>query len=384
MIIIYFIYVVVYTAIFSFAGYFYYTQPQKSVYRKFCVLIPCYKGDNVIIEVARKALEQSYNSDYYSIVVIADSLQEKTLLALQQLPIQVIKVQFESSTKVKSLNTALTQLKEDFDYAIILDTDNIMASDFILRMNETLSPTIKAVQGQRKPKNSDNSLAVLDGISEAINNHIYRQGTVALGLSSSISGSGVAFEYSTLKNKISSMNSVGGFDRELELLLLADGIKVHYQKSAIVFDEKVSQSDVFQNQRRRWISSQYFYLRKYFGSGMKALFKGDLAYFNSSVLRNIQLPRLINLGLLSLMTFSFYFFKSSLNFGYSIWPFLFVINCFSILIAIPSEFYNKKLFLALFQLPTIFTRMIALLFKLNGANKKFIHTPHGMNPNNSN
>ena len=380
LLLIYFIYVVVYTFTFSIAGQFYHIPNEnKNVdLRRFCVFIPCYKGDDVIVDVAKKALEQSYHSNYYTIVVIADSLQPETLTILRKLPIQIIEVHFESSTKVKSLKEALKRLPDNFDYAIILDTDNIMASDFISRMNSVLSTSARAVQGQRKPKNQNNSLAILDGVSEAINNHIYRQGTVSLGLSSSISGSGVVFEYPLLKEKISTMNSVGGFDRELELLLLKDGVKVQYLKDAIVYDEKVSQTKTFTNQRKRWISSQYFYLRKYFLAGMKALFKGNFTFFNSAVLRNIQLPRLINIGLLSILTLIFFFISNFLYFGYSVWLVLFICYTVSILISIPKEFYTKKLALAILQLPAVFIKMFLLLFRLKGANRKFIHTPHGL------
>jgi len=376
----YFIYVVGYTATFSVAGQFY-RKPHENedvALRKFCVFIPCFKGDDVIIEVAKKAIEQSYNSNYYTIVVIADSLQPETLTILHTLPIQVIEVHFESSTKVKSLTEALNRLPDNFDYAVILDTDNIMAPDFIFRMNSVLSSSTRAVQGQRKPKNQNNSLAILDGVSEAINNHIYRQGTVALGLSSSISGSGVAFDYPLFKEKINSMNSVGGFDRELELLLLADGVKVQYYKGATVYDEKVTQTKTFSNQRKRWISSQYFYLRKYFVAGVSALLQGNFTFFNSAVLRNIQLPRLINIGLLTILTAGLYFVKDHLTYGYVIWILLFLLNTLSILIAIPKEFYNHKLAGAVLRLPVIFLNMFLLLFKLKGANKKFIHTPHGV------
>lgn len=383
LVLIYFIYVVGYTAIFSIAGQFY-REPQENkgnVLRRFCVFIPCYKGDDVIVDVAKKALEQSYSTIYYTVVVIADSLQPETLTMLRTLPIQVIEVHFENSTKVKSLREALNQLPDTFNYAVILDTDNIMASDFIARMNSVLSSSTRAVQGQRKPKNQNNSLAILDGVSEAINNHIYRQGTVSLGLSSSISGSGVVFDYPLFKEKINSMNSVGGFDRELELLLLIDRVKVQYHKNAIVLDEKVSHTKTFTNQRKRWISSQYFYLRKYFFDGMKALFTGNFTFFNSAVLRNIQLPRLINIGLLSLLTAGLYFVKDYLTFGYEIWILLFLINTLAILIAIPKEFYNQKLASAILRLPVIFLNMFLLLFKLKGANKKFIHTPHEVNSN---
>lgn len=380
LVLVYFIYVVSYTFVFSVAGQFYRApvENKQPGLKRFCVFIPCYKEDVVILEVARKALEQSYPSEYYTVVIIADSLQQTTINTLLQLPIRVIEVHFESSTKVKSLNEALKKMPDMFDYAVILDADNVMDIDFISKINAIVSPAVRAVQGQRKPKNQNNSLAVLDGVSEAINNHIYRQGTVSLGLSASISGSGVVFEYPLFKEKINSMNSVGGFDRELELLLLADGVKVHYHKNAIVYDEKVSQTKTFQNQRKRWISSQYFYLRKYFASGMLALVKGNFTFFNSAVLRNIQLPRLINIGLLTALTFFLFFIKEYLFFGYFIWLVLFFVNSLSILISIPGEFYTKKLALAVLRLPAVFINMLLLLFKLKGANKKFIHTPHGV------
>lgn len=374
----YFLYVVAYTTLFSIGGLFYKspTENKTPIFKKFCVLIPCYKEDSVILDVAKKALEQSYPIEFYTVVVIADSLQPGTIVNLRELTIEVIEVHFESSTKVKSLNHALQALGNDFDYAVILDADNVMEYSFLEIINKSFSETVKAIQGQRKPKNKNNSLAILDGVSEAINNHIYRQGTVSLGLSASISGSGVAFDYHLLKEKLSTMNSIGGFDRELEVLLLQDGIKVAYHKDAIVYDEKVSQTKSFQNQRKRWISSQYVYLAKYFTVGMAALINGNFTFFNSTVLRNIQLPRLINIGLLTFFTITFYFVKDHLYFGYTIWLVLFLFNTASILIAIPGEFYNRQLALSILKLPVLFINMFLLLFKLKGANKKFIHTPH--------
>ena len=380
LILSYFIYVVGYTTVFSIGGLFYKipNENKNPSFKRFCVLIPCYKEDFVILDVAKKALEQSYPFDFYTVIVIADSLQPETISKLRELTINVIEVHFESSTKVKSLNHALQDLGNDFDYAVILDADNVMEFTFLETINKSFSATTKAIQGQRKPKNKNNSLAILDGVSEAINNHIYRQGTVSLGLSSSISGSGVAFDYPLLKEKLSIMNSIGGFDRELEVLLLQDGIKVAYHKNAIVYDEKVSQTKSFQNQRKRWISSQYVYLAKYFTVGISALMKGNFTFFNSTVLRNIQLPRLINIGLLTFLALALYFVKDYLYFGYSIWIALFLFNTASILIAIPVEFYNRQLALSILKLPILFLNMFLLLFKLKGANKNFIHTPHGV------
>lgn len=378
LVLLYFVYVVSYTFIFSSAGLFY-SNPVATGkdHNRFAVFIPAYKEDSVIVGVAQKALTQSYPREFYDVIIIADSLQPETILRLRELPIKVVEVKFESSTKVKSLTEALRQLSDAYDYAVILDADNVMLPDFLDRMNSAHQGGYKAIQGQRLPKNTNSTLSFLDGLSEAINNHIYRQGTTALGLSASINGSGVSFEFSTFKRLISGMTSIGGFDRELELLLLENKIKVIYYKDAKVLDEKVEKTAVFENQRKRWISSQYHYLAKYFKRGVIELFKGNFTYFNSSVLRNIQLPRLINLGLLGLLPIVLYFVRSYLFFGYTVWPVLFGLMILSMFFATPKEYYSREMLKAIVKLPGLFLRMFLLLFKLKGANKKFIHTPHG-------
>ncbi|MEX1240909.1 MAG: glycosyltransferase family 2 protein [Cyclobacteriaceae bacterium] len=378
----YFFYVVTYSLTFALAGYGYRKtlSNDPGTYSNFAVLIPSYKEDAVILDVARQAVLQNYPRENYQVFIIADSLQPQTIMELKKLPVTVIEVSFDSSTKVKSLNYALKQIPDDrYDFAVILDADNVMETAFLEKMNSLLfGRDYKAVQGQRKPKNKNNNLAFLDGVSEAINNHIYRQGTVALGLSSSISGSGIVFDFALLKEKLSAMNSVGGYDRELELKLLKENAPVYYYKDAVIYDEKVSKTKSFENQRKRWIFSQYFYLAKYFKEGCLSLLKGNFTFFNSAVLRNIQLPRLINLGLLTLLTGVSLLLHDYLLLGREAWIALFLLNNVAILISIPGEFYSRKMVRAFFNLPGIFVNMFLLLFKLKNANKKFIHTQHGV------
>jgi cellulose synthase/poly-beta-1,6-N-acetylglucosamine synthase-like glycosyltransferase len=378
LLLLYFFYVVAYTFVFSVAGLFYQEPPLSSKsanFFKFVVFIPSYKDDSVIIGVAEKALQQDYPREHYKVVVIADSLQPDTIIKLRQLPIEVEEVKFDVSTKVKSLIEALKK-RDGYDYAVILDADNVMYSDFLTKLNGAHQLGYEAVQGQRLAKNTGNELSFLDGLSEAINNHVYRQGTVALGLSCSISGSAISVNYKTFKDILFGMTSVGGFDREMELLLLQRGVKVLYLKSAGVLDEKVQKDQVFENQRKRWISSQYHYLAKYFGAGMKAFFQGNFTFFNSAVLRNIQLPRLVNIGLLGILTVGLFFMRSYLYFGYEIWLSFSALMVLSIAISIPREYYTLDLLKAFLKIPGIFVRMLMLLFRLKGANKKFIHTPH--------
>src|SRR5688500_548525 len=98
----YFEYVSLYSFVLSTAGLFYRTKraPEAKRLRKVAVLIPAYREDAVIPGVAAQALQQNYPADCYDVIVIADSLQPETLVNLAALPIRVVEVSFEKSTKV--------------------------------------------------------------------------------------------------------------------------------------------------------------------------------------------------------------------------------------------------------------------------------------------
>lgn len=374
----YFGYVSLYSFVLSTAGIFY--RPSKTrearKFRRIAVLIPSYKEDQVIVGVAEQALRQDYPADRFDVVVIADSLKPSTINALKALPIKVVEVSFEKSTKVRALNRAMEVLGDDYDAGLILDADNIMEHDFLRKMNELIELGYVAVQARRVAKNENTSVAMLDGLSENINNFIFRQGNAALGLSAPLSGSGMMFDYRMLKRTLGAMDSVGGFDRELELRLVAQRINVHYAANVIVYDEKVANSQVFEHQRKRWISSHFFYLREYFREGWRRLFEGNLSYFNAAVLRNIQLPRLLNLGLLFLTFLLSLLLQDYLRISPWVWAGLLGANVAAMIFAIPARFYNWRLLMSLVLIPKLFAKMLMLLFRLKGANKTFIHTPH--------
>ena len=373
-----------YIFIFSIAGLFYKQRPysSKSDLKKIAVLIPGYKEDEVIVEVANSALLQNYPSELYDVVVIADSFLEETLLKLKELPIKLIEVSFEKSTKSKALNKAMATLTNSYDIAVILDADNLMATDFLEKINASLSEGAIAVQGHRTAKNVNNSWAVLDAVSEEINNHIFRKGHRVLGLSSAIIGSGMAFNYNYFKSLMSTVTAVGGFDKEIELKMLKTGHKILYLDDAWVYDEKIQKADVFGNQRRRWLSAQLHYFRKDFLNALKDLFlKGNVDYFDKA-LQFIQPPRVLLLGAVIIFGVGFIvsnYFLNNENIYSESWIIITSACILSFLFSIPKSYYNLKTLGALASLPKGMFMMFLSLLKIKGANKKFIHTKHGTN-----
>ena len=380
----YFGFASIYIFVFGLAGLF--SQKQRKnitqKQRKFAVLIPGYKEDNVIVEVARRALEQSYPEELFDVVIIADSFQEITLQKLRKLPIKLVEVSFEKSTKSKALNKAMEVIGDDYHVALILDADNIMELDFVSKINAAFNKGYKVVQGHRMAKNLNTPMAILDAISEEVNNHIFRKGHRVLGLSSALIGSGMGFDYHFFKSTMAQVNAIGGFDKELELKLLKNRNQIEYLHNALVMDEKVQKSEVFANQRKRWLSAQFVYFRRFAASGLKELLLRGNIDFADKVYQMISPPRILLLGIVGILTLAYFVLENMLAIEGNMVPALYwyvtlFITITAFFMAIPRSFYTRKTLHAILTLPKAFGVMFLSLFKLKGANKKFIHTQHG-------
>jgi len=342
--------------------------------RKYAVMIPGYKEDQVIIEVAEDALKQDYPQDKYDVIVIADSFQKETLETLRKLPIQVIEVSFDLSTKSKALNVAMAQLPDVYDVAIVLDADNMMEVSFISKINEAFNKGFMAVQGHRIAKNMNTRFAILDAISEEVNNMIFRKGHRVLGLSAALIGSGMAMEYQYFKKMMKSIKAVGGFDKEIELQMLKERKVIEFLQDAYVLDEKVQKAEVFSNQRKRWLSAQLHYFSMDFFTSLKHLIlKGNIDYFDKAI-QFIQPPRIMLLGFVIIINIKSIIFNP-IEWVY-IWLAVLATTVLTFVFSIPLKFYNFKTLMAVITLPKAFFLMFLSLIKIKGANKKFIHTEH--------
>ncbi|NQY06763.1 MAG: glycosyltransferase family 2 protein [Flavobacteriaceae bacterium] len=366
---------VTYISILAVAGCLYKEKSLKHAltdYPKILVLIPAYKEDEVIIHTAKQAIQQDYPA--YDVVVIADSLKSKTLKKLKDLPLKTVEVNFKESTKTKAINTTLKKLENAYDLVLTLDADNVMDQGVLIKFAKKFRQGNLAIQGHRTAKNTDSSFAVLDAISEEMNNHLYCKGAQTIGLTSRVIGSGMAIEYHLFKKIMSEIQAVGGFDKVLQLKLIESRNYIKYLDSALIFDEKVGSTKVFANQRKRWTSSQYVYLKKYFTNAFKNLFKGNYNYF-MILLIHVFPPRVLLPVFVTILMLLSYLMDTGVE---QFWAVLLIMNVLAYSIAVPKTILTSKHFLnALRTLPGVIITMLLTLFKLKGADRTFIHTPHG-------
>lgn len=373
---------VLYLLFFAIAGLFYNpgaSDVESTNFRRIAVLIPGYREDAVIVNVASCALQQDYPEDKFGIFIIADSFLPETVAELKKMPVRVIEVVFDKSTKVKSLRRAMQKVDPSFDIVVILDADNLMEDDFLKKINAAFDKSFLVVQGHRKAANLDTSMAILDAASEEINNHIFRKGHRAAGLSSAIIGSGMAFQADYFRELMHTASAVGGFDKELELNILRNHNVIEYIDNAIVYDEKIRKADAFEKQRRRWLSSQFYYLRKdFFKAAGNFITTGNIDYFDK-IIQFLLPPRIILLG--GVIIFSAFFipydFMSDHRVSMYLWIALAALYLDVFIISVPAYFYNMKTLKALVSLPRGMYLMLLSLFRIKGANREFIHTVHG-------
>jgi cellulose synthase/poly-beta-1,6-N-acetylglucosamine synthase-like glycosyltransferase len=269
---------------------------------RFIIIIPAYRKDSTVLQTVNTVLGQTYPQRLFDVVVVSDHQQEMTNMRLAQLPITLLTPNFEVSTKAKSLQYAILNLPQFkiYDCVLILDADNVVEPEFLERVNDAYETSgTKVIQMHRMSRNRDTSIARLDTIFEEINNSIFRRGHNAIGMSASLNGSGMVYDFEWFKSHIMKVKTVGE-DKELEAMILREGIFIDYFENIHVYDGKTRGSRDFNSQRGRWAATQLHAL------------VDNLRYLPSAVLNHrydlvdkliqwIMVPRTILMGIILVM-----------------------------------------------------------------------------------
>ncbi|WP_431440102.1 glycosyltransferase [Bacteroides hominis] len=384
-----------YLLVYAIASKFYRSPiyPEADKLHRIAVFFPAYKEDKVIIDSVRSFLEQDYPKEMYDVYVISDHMQDSTNEALRQFPIRLLTATYEDSSKAKALLLAIRAIQEDgkanglsdywlaymYDIAVVMDADNVTVPGFLSEVNRAYSAGVKSMQAHRTGKNLNTDIALLDGVSEEINNGFFRKGHNVLGLSAGLAGSGMAFQYSWYYEAVDQLRTAGE-DKELELLLIEYEMHTVYLDHLPVYDEKTQKKENIKNQRRRWMAAQFSIL-------LRALrlirdVKEDAGWWRwwpepdltNKIVQWMLPPRLVQLtavfGLTLLATLVSWQAAPK-------WWVLSAAQVAAMFIPVPARLLNGRLLKALMQVPSLALGTIANLFRLKGANKKFIHTEHG-------
>jgi len=350
------------------------------------VLFAAYKNDEVILHSVQSALKWEFQAGQFKIVVLADHLQESTLQKLNQLGVVVVKMQWEESTKIKSIKHWLNQGgSAGFSHVLTMDIDNGAPKNVLEAWYAATTAQQRRAESQQLERTSESietRVGFMDQFSENWNNRLFREGAEGWGANPALIGSGLIMPASDFKSFHETIDAVGGYDKQLEVDFILAGHRVRYLKGIQVLDEKVEFADHMQNQRKRWLAAQFFFLRKYLFKSLQLVFTRPQLFFK--VCQYALVPKVI-LFLISGLSLSYFLFNWLWNLNLPLVQSVVLLNLGFLILTMSLSFSLRDLFRLIPHLLLIGPKLVvvyaAALLKIKGANKKFIHTPHHVKNN---
>lgn len=373
---IFFIFVsmtVLYMGVFALASMFnrHGETPKSRKQNRFIIFIPAYKNGLATERTVQCILGQIYPQRQFDVTVIADHLDEMSNFRLAQHPITLLTPNFKKHSRAKSLQLGINNLPrlKIYDVAVVLNPGNIVEPEFLSQLNDAYEAAgTKAIQTHCVSQNHDTAPARLSAIFEEINNSIFRRGHVALGLSSAMSSSGMAFDFNWFKKNI--MSAKTSYDeKELELLLVRQHIYVDYFDNIMVFDEKARSAEDFNRQRGHWLISQAVSILRSIRFLPGAIINRQYNLIDK-ILQWSLIPRIILMGIILFMgaIMPFIYFTLALK-----WWALFATVLFIFALATPNYLVDSKWDRTFFLVPVILLSFLLAKTPLGKSLKEYVN-----------
>lgn len=226
--------------------------------RRYAVLIAARNEAPVIADLIDSIRRQDYPADHIVTFVVADNCSDDTA-ALARNASAVV---YERSDRVHvgkgyALDYLLSRIGENwgddyFDGYFVFDADNLLAPDYVSRMNRAFSPRRQIVTSYRNSKNfGDNWVSAGYGLWFMRDSFFLNRPRDRLGVSAVVAGTGFLFSREV-------MRSWGGWpfhsmseDTEFSACTILRGQRIAYC-DAEFFDEQPTSFLVSWRQRMRW------------------------------------------------------------------------------------------------------------------------------------
>lgn len=334
----------------------------------FGAIITAHQDVRFIRPLVDSFCKQNYSN--FMLYVIADDCDISNLYFADE-RVKLLKPIPSLHDKIKSINFGADHFVRPHDVLLIFDSDNLVHPDYFKNLNAYFQRGFKAVQTHMLSKNTGSTYAKLDSIGHIYYTFLERKIKMELGLSSAILGLGIAIEMELYK-EIRYKETLGGFDKKLQVQLARKVKQIAFAEDAIVYDEKVEDGDTLEKQRTRWIYTYFQYYEDsflLFARGIKNLNAGQLL-LGFSMLRP---PMFITAALACLITILCFLFKPVLGVYWLILIFCFILN-FILIIATQSK--QKGMLQSIIFIPMLVTRQIRSLLKIKSAKHNYLKTEH--------
>ena len=240
--------------------------------RRYAVLISARNEEAVITHLIDSIRQQDYSQENLDIYVVADNCTDNTADAAREAGAIV----YRRSDRVHvgkgyALHFLLTRIREErgdqyYDGYFVFDADNLLAPDYVSRMNEVFGEDCQVVTSYRNSKNyGDNWISAGYGLWFLRDAAFLNDPRTRLGLSATVSGTGYLFSREIMLRLDGWPFHSLSEDTEFTVDCLLKGERIGYCGGAELFDEQPTRLGQSVRQRMRWVRGNMLVLLRHGG-----------------------------------------------------------------------------------------------------------------------
>ena len=238
--------------------------PVVSPKTKFAILLPARNEENVISVIIKSLQNQDYPDELYDIYVIPNNCTDDTEGAALRAGAKVLHCASPVTTKGEVLHQILDSLKGQYDGYCVFDSDNVVDSQFLARMNDAVCAGAKVAKSRQCALNPyDNWISGSYDLYFQGIHLLHSKARMDFPLSAKLIGTGFMVTDEILEK-------LGGWntktlteDIEFAVQSALVGEKIWYVPDALTLDEEPISFVVSMRQRRRWSAGVQSVANKY-------------------------------------------------------------------------------------------------------------------------
>ncbi len=256
---------------------------------RYAVLIAARNEENVISGLLDSLRAQTYDMSLVTVFVAADNCTDSTA-AIARSHGAVVYERFNQLNVGKgyALDFLLQHIGADypagFDGYFVFDADNILAPDYIERMNEMFSNGHEIVTSYRNSKNFGGNWISAGYALWFLRESRYLNGArTRLGSSAAVGGTGFLFSQRILNESHGWRFYLLTEDIEFSVYHILRGEKIAICESAVLYDEQPTDFRQSCRQRLRWAKGYVQVFLRYGGQLLRGAAKGSWSCFDISM-----------------------------------------------------------------------------------------------------
>ena len=262
-------------------------SPSKA--HRYAVLIAARNEENVISGLLDSLRAQTYDMSLVTVFVAADNCTDSTA-AIARAHGAVVYERFNQLNVGKgyALDFLLQHIGADypagFDGYFVFDADNILAPDYIERMNEMFSNGHEIVTSYRNSKNFGGNWISAGYALWFLRESRYLNGArTRLGSSAAVGGTGFLFSQRILNESHGWRFYLLTEDIEFSVYHILRGEKIAICESDVLYDEQPTDFRQSCRQRLRWAKGYVQVFLRYGGQLLRGAAKGSWSCFDMSM-----------------------------------------------------------------------------------------------------